>query len=263
MQSNIPIEIAKLDDREVTKSNSLILASYAMTLNEQRIILACISQIDSKTRLKEGAEFTLTVEAAKKIFYEESNERNAYRDLEEASKRLFERKVKILLPTGEVLETRFVSSNIFDKKKMQVTIEFAPKIVPFLSNLEHSYTKYRLANMTKLRSSYAIRIYELLVLWWDQGFVNKAIFIDELRGLLQLENKYRQLSEFRRRVIEPSIDQINEFTDFMVEIEFSKRNRTKIKDTIIFIFENKFQDSTAQQIEKSKKKQQKQRSFDL
>lgn len=98
----------ELTENLVVKSNELITASYAMTVNEQRLLLACISQIDSRQKLEGDAVFTLTVEQARDLFYSRGDQRHAYRDLQVAAERLFERKVRIDLGGNEELLTRFV-----------------------------------------------------------------------------------------------------------------------------------------------------------
>lgn len=210
----------------VVQSNELIQASYAMTLNEQRLLLACISQIDSRQTLESGEEFVLTVEQAQDLFYNERNAKNAYRDLETAAEKLFERKVRIDLGGNETLLTRFVQSVRFNPDSKQVSIEFANKIMPYLSQLEANFTKYRLANVVQLTSSYAVRIYELLVSWAGQGLHYKKMEIEELRELLMLDGKYKQFGELNSRVLSPALEQINDSTDFTLKVSFQKRGRS-------------------------------------
>lgn len=45
------------NNRLIVKSNKLIEASYRLTLNEQRVLLAGISQIDSRNSLEENMTF--------------------------------------------------------------------------------------------------------------------------------------------------------------------------------------------------------------
>lgn len=210
----------------VVQSNELIQASYAMTLNEQRLLLACISQIDSRQMLERGEKFTLTVEQAQDIFYSEKSAQNAYRDLADAAERLFERKVRIALPENKELLTRFVQSVLFEPGNKQVAIEFANEIIPYLSQLEANFTKYRLANIVQLTSSHAVRIYELIVSWAGQGLNYKKMEIKELRGLLGLENKYKDFKDFNRNVTQIALKQINDSTDFMLKVSFQKRGRS-------------------------------------
>lgn len=216
----------ELTDNLVVKSNELIRASYAMTVNEQRLFLACISQIDSRFTLDNCAKFTLAVEQARDLFYSRGDQRNAYRDLQDASERLFERKVRISLSDNKELLTRFVQSVLFDTDAGQVTLHFATEIIPYLSQLEQNFTRYRLQNVVQLTSSYAIRLYELIVSWAGQSCFYKEIEIDELRELLALGRKYKQFGEFKNYVINPAIEQINESTDFNIDIAFRKSKRT-------------------------------------
>lgn len=216
----------ELTDNLVVKSNELIRASYAMTVNEQRLLLACISQIDSRFTLDNGAKFTLSVEQARDLFYTEKNAQNAYRDLQDASERLFERKVRISLPDNKELLTRFVQSVLFDADSGQVTLHFATEIIPYLSQLEQNFTRYRLQNVVQLTSSYAIRLYELIVSWAGQNCFYKEMEIDELRELLALGDKYQRISQLKERVIDITVNQINESTDFNVDIAFRKSRRT-------------------------------------
>lgn len=217
---------AALDENLVVKSNELIQASYAMTVNEQRLLLACISQIDSLTKLAKCEPFRLTVEQARDLFYTKGDQRNAYRDLEDASERLFERKVRIALPKGKELLTRFVQSVVFDPEEGAVIIRFADDITPYLSQLERNFTQYRLQNVVQLTSTYAVRIYELIVCWTGQNQLFKEMEITDFREMLGLERKYKQFGELKRFVIEPALEQINDSTDFELDVSFRKSRRT-------------------------------------
>ena len=73
----------------VVKHIDLVTASYAMTRHEQNVLLACISQIDSRERLEDGKTFILTVEQARDLIYNGNDQNHAYRDLKTASEGLF------------------------------------------------------------------------------------------------------------------------------------------------------------------------------
>lgn len=214
-----------LSNNLVVKSNDLIMAIYALSVNEQRIFLSCLSQVDSREILERDALFTLTVEQARDLFYTRGDQRNAYRDLKQASRRLFERKAKIDLGDGQELLTRFVQSVKFDNKAEEVRLRFAYDLIPYLSQLEQNFTQYRLSNIVQLTSSHAIRIYELLVAWAGNGVLFKEMEIDEFRNLLALDGKYGQISELKRFVIAPALRQINDSTDFELDISFRKVRR--------------------------------------
>ena len=211
----------------VKKANDLTIAQYSMTVNEQRLLLACISQIPIDEPITSEFEFVLTTEQAQELFYTEKGKHNIYRDMREAVAALYERDVKIPLQNGDVLQTRFVSSIVWVADKNTIKVNFAPRIIRYLTMLKGNFTRYRLGNVVQLTSFYAVRIYELLVNWWQNGqCFKKQIEIDELKQILDIEEKYTQIGEFKKFVIERAISQINESTDFQVKAEFKKLKRS-------------------------------------
>lgn len=215
-----------MNNNLVVKANELVLASYAMTRHEQNLLIACISQVDSRKAIDEDKSFVVTVEQAKDLFYDNKSADNAYRDLQTASERLFDRKVRLSLGGNKELLTRFVQSVVFDPDVGAVTLRFATDIKPYLSQLEKNFTSYRVANIVQLTSQHAVRLYELVVCWAGQGQRHKELEIDEFRHLMGLDGKYRQFGELKRYVLSPASDQINESTDFRLRISFRKVGRT-------------------------------------
>lgn len=215
-----------MDNNLVVKANELVLASYAMTRHEQNLLIACISQIDSRKAIEDDKSFVITVEQAKDLFYDNKSADNAYRDLQTASERLFDRKVRLDIGDGKELLTRFVQSVVFDPNHGAVTLRFATDIKPYLSQLEKNFTQYRLANVVQLTSQHAVRLYELIACWAGQGQRYKELEMDEFRHLMGLDGKYKQFGELKRYVLTPASDQINESTDFGVKISFRKVGRT-------------------------------------
>ena len=215
-----------MDNNLVVKANELVLASYAMTRHEQNLLIACISQIDSRKAIEDDKSFVITVEQAKDLFYDNKSADNAYRDLQTASERLFDRKVRLDIGDGKELLTRFVQSVVFDPNHSAVTLRFATDIKPYLSQLEKNFTQYRLANVVQLTSQHAVRLYELIVCWAGQGQRYKELEMDEFRHFMGLDGKYKQFGELKRYVLTPASDQINESTDFGVKISFRKVGRT-------------------------------------
>ena len=54
----------------------------------------------------------------------------------------------------------------------------------------------------------------------------RVILIDDLRGALGLEGKYPEFKILNRAVIKPSVDELNQHTDLVVEYETIKKGRT-------------------------------------
>jgi plasmid replication initiation protein len=246
-----------MENNLIYKSNALIEASYALTTNEQRLLLACISQIDSSKPLDSTKPFTLTVAQARDLFYGDSDRNNAYRDLNAACERLYQREVRYKIEGGEndgdrVL-TRFVQLVRFDDKKQEATLYFSIGVLPYISQLKDNFTRYRIENMVQLTSTHAIRIYELIVMWWGQNQSYKEVELDEFKDILGLGLKYKQIGELNRYVVAPALEQINTKTDFNLEISMRKIGRSFTHIQLRF---NRKEEATAEDLKRKQNKQE-------
>ena len=68
----------------VVKSNKVVEASYMLTLAEQRVLLSCIAQIDSKAGLNENCRFEVSASGVADLVGLESLS-NTYRDLKKSN----------------------------------------------------------------------------------------------------------------------------------------------------------------------------------
>lgn len=234
----------------VCKANKVIEASYKLTLNEQRLILACIGQVNSMKELTSADRFELTAQEFAKLF--KVSEENAYQALKEVSEQLFERYVIIdnpdpEEPTLKYTKTRWISSIDYIPEKGKVAVYFAQRMLPYLSLLQGQFTKYKLEHIGKMTCVYAIRLYELLVQWQTVG--KREIALEELKELLQLEDKYDRMNNFKARVLEPAISDINTHSNFNVSWKQRKSGRNVTH--LIFTFAEK--ESTQEVIVKEPK----------
>lgn len=220
--------------RLVTKANSLIDASYILTLNEQRIILACASKLDGRKPMPKDGIFVLAAKEFMELFG--ADEKNAYAALKEAADRLYERDIKRIEGKGRT-RMRWVYKAHYQDGEGLVKIGFSPEIAPYLTMLHKQFTSYRLQDVASLGSPYAIRLYEMLAQYASTGLF--VISVDDLKERLGLTEKYARFSNFRSRVIQPSVDDVVAHTMFDVQWKAIKKGRTTIR--LEFRFEEKQQ----------------------
>ena len=222
-----------MDNITVYKSNALIQAGYRLDINEQRIILSCISQVNSNEELLSKDTFYVSARDLIKNWGVRPD--NAYRELKKAVNNLFERYITIDLSDDEILKTRWISSIKYTKKNGSIEVCFAQKILPYLSQLKEQFTKYKLAHVAQMRSMYGIRLYELLLQY--KHFGSREIEICWLRKQFEAEDKYKSIKDFKKRVIEPAIKDINETSDLWVK--YSQRKTGRRVTHLIFEFGEK------------------------
>lgn len=98
------------------------------------------------------------------------------------------------------------------------------------------YAPLNLDILTKFKSFYSQRLYELLRLWSRTDIViNKNFKIDQLRFILGVENKYPEYKNFKQRVLNQAIKEINSIGNMKVDIEEIKNGRKvdEIRFTIL------------------------------
>lgn len=210
---------------KVTKSNALINASYKLTLNEQRLVLSCIAQIDSRrfgmtpgpSSAKSGEVmfdqlWKIKVTAADFAKTFNINPRVAYDELKMATRDLYERTIRTTnarrnrqgVVVKTVTEKRWIISRSYEDGSGFAEITFNPEIAGYLTMLREQFTTYTLHQVASFRSIYTIRLFELLIQYRKTGYLLKNL--DDLIDLFQLS--YTRYADVRRCVIEPAVKEL-------------------------------------------------------
>lgn len=215
-----------LAKQTIRKSNALVEASYRLSVFEQRIILSCISRLKKDEKITDDVMYRVSateIADASGIPYA-----TAYKHLEEAAARLFERRVTLYeAPNGQgkiqVTHTRWVQTCKYVKTAGYVEVRFGKDVLPYLTELSVQFTKYYYSDVAKMSSAHAIRLYEILMQWRKAGF--REVEIEWLRGVLQLDSKYPSIKDLKRWVIEPAVEQINRHSPLNVTWDQRKTGR--------------------------------------
>lgn len=216
----------------VVKDNALINASYSLSLVEQRLILLAIV-ITRRHHHNMEWDFLLgkpiEISASDYIEAFDVSRQTAYEALQTASKTLFQRQFSYQ-ERGEVKgiwykTSRWVSDIAYMNETATVSFTFAPAVLPLITQLEKHLTSYELQQVANLNSSYAVRLYEILIAWRTTG-KTPQITLGDLRNKLGVINgEYERMSNFKSRVLDYSIEQINEHTDIKASYEQHKQGR--------------------------------------
>lgn len=216
----------------VTKSNYLIEAEYKLSLNEQRLILSAITKLDGRKPFPKNNQLIITASEFAEAF--NTPLKQAYEILEDASSRLYERDIKTFDKEHKIRSRfRWVDSVKYWDGEAKVTLSFCSHIIPYLTMLHQQFTSYEFKQISQLKTSYAIRFYELLIQFIKTG--ERYISLGKLRNLLELKTEYTRFFDLKKRIIDPAIDNINNLTDLTVEWDTIKKGRTIIG--LIFVFE--------------------------
>ena len=212
----------------IVKDNALINASYNLDLVEQRLILLAIVEARESGKGINSND-PLTVHAESYINHFSVHRNTAYQALKDACKDLFARQFSYQeqRPKGVAnITSRWVSQIAYVDNSATVELIFAPAIIPLVTRLEEQFTSYELKQVSGLSSAYAIRLYELLIAWRSTGKTPVIELSDFRQKLGVLETEYNRMHDFKKRVLDPAIKQINEHTDITVKVEQHKKGRS-------------------------------------
>lgn len=209
----------------IKKDNALINAAYTLTLAEQRLILLAVAEASGDMeKLKH-----VTIHAADYAQRFNITKWSAYEALNSASDQLFNRYFRYQEKTKNGsfshIKTRWVQSIGYIKDEGVIKVKFADDVLPFLCELKNRFTIYSIEAIAGLKSTYSIRLYEVLIAWKNSG-KTPVISLDNLRLRLGLEaHEYERMTDFKRRVLDAAIKQINENSDINASYEQQKSGR--------------------------------------
>ncbi len=201
-------------EMSVFKRDDMIQKSRVeLTVQEQRCILYAISKIKPTDSVFQEYTFEL------KDFYSLCGiEKDTYSDFKKALKKLADKSWWATIDdSGTESLLRWFSTLKTNKRSGKVTIKFHEDMMPYLLQLAEQgtfYTQYNMRYILPMTSQYSPRLYEILKSYEKN---NRLWFfeIDELKYLMNCQN-YERWPDFRRRVIEPAVKEINEYTDIKI-----------------------------------------------
>ena len=214
-------------DLQIVKSNQIIEASYRLSVAEQRVILSAISQVRRDKPVTDEVLYSVTAADLAELCG--TDPKTAYRDLQNAAERLQTRRVSLILePDGVTIRSKrrrvtcWVQTVDYIDQEGRIEMRFGKDILPYLTGLQREFTRYALSDVAKMTSAYGIRLYELLV-QWKGG--HREVALDDLRRWLQLEDRYPSIKDFKRWVLDPAVEQINEHSPLMLTWSQRKTGR--------------------------------------
>jgi plasmid replication initiation protein len=214
----------------IVKSNDLIQkARFTLSLQEQKIILYLISKIKPGDDDFIHQTFSV-VDFCMNCGIDHDSGGN-YKAIKDTIKALSDKSVWLTLESGTETLVRWINKAWINKNSGLIKMRLDDDMKPYLLQLSANFTQYELLYTLAMRSQYSVRLYELLK---SYEYKHTWTFdIDELKRLLSAEN-YTLFGDFKRKVLDISMREINDLSDIVVSYEIIKEVRkfVKIKFTI-------------------------------
>ena len=212
---------------EVVKTHRLNTALQKLSLSEIRLMqLAIIDARETGTGI--DTVTPLPIHASRYAEAFGVTRQTAYEVLIEAETSLFKRYFTFLDERdGKPVKSHWVSQAKYLDDEAIIEIMLTPAVVKEITRIDAIeaktlFTKFALEQVAPMKSVYSVRLYELLNQWRQAKKV--SFNLDVFRGQLGVEEtEYKAMSDFKRRVLDLAVNEINEKSDLKISYEQVKK----------------------------------------
>lgn len=223
-------EKGKKMSNQVIKTNRLNTAIQNLSLVEIRLIqLAIIDSRETQTGLTVDTPLRITAKRYAEAFNVDID--SAYDVMLDAEGTLFERRFTFINERDNPVKSRWVSQIEYMRGNGAIEIILTPAVVKEITRIDGKktfFTEYMLEQTAILNSVYSVRLYELLVQHRTNP-KNPKFELEVFRGQLGLGvSDYKRLCDFKRRVLDHAVNEINQKTDLQISYKPLKEGRRVI-----------------------------------
>lgn len=222
-------EIAEMRQKTVVKANEIIQKSrFNLSLQQQKVVLFLISQITPYDDEFKYYEFRIS-DFCRVCGISAKNGKN-HSDLRNAIKDIADKSMWITLENGDEALVRWIEKPYINRKTGTVRVRLNEDLKPFLLQLKDNFTRYELFWTLNFKSKYSIRLYELVksIHYHEMEGYRRTFGLEELKRLLDAES-YKTYQDFKTKVLEIAIKEINKYSEKIVHYTPIKEGRSVAK----------------------------------
>ena len=232
-----------MKDLSIVQSNELIASSYRLDIDEMRLLNLALTKIDSRKPNIGKIEIHPREFAAMYSL----NPNMIWRNMKKSVLGLMQKPIKLQFndEKGRAKERilSWLDEAVYyvdQEDSSKIEIEFSRKIEPYLFELQGNFTKINFEYASRLNTPFSFRLYQWLI---RQHRIKKGQYyqltmtIEEIKQSAQLDNSYKLWDDFKRRVIVPAVDAINQKTNLSVSYSVTKQGKKAHSLTFTYIDE--------------------------
>lgn len=236
MTAGLIVTVFKVDMSQITKqdvlrqSNALTTAAYSLGRNEKRILYIALKHfLDNPVDYKKTEFGHVSVDIETNRYASLFNSENASKEIAAAANAMKGKEVVFYLPDEDTDEDKAYDSFTWMVKRSHrpkrgvTTFYFNAELISIITEVKSDFTKFLIGDAGELSSGHSMRLYESIKQWANRR--NKVSFaVKWMIDRYCLPKSYERMSDFRRRFLKPSVEDIANKTDIKLRYTEEKRN---------------------------------------
>lgn len=205
----------------LVKGNSLNECFQNLPYNELKVLLLAF------VLFRENGESShfVRIDASRFAEVYEVKLHTAHHALTEAVEKLGMRQFSFYKENKNKVKTGWIAGIEYVHGENAIILALSPHVVAEISKRDSNFTSYYLEQISPFKSVYAIRVFEIMKQWKNAG-KTPVIAINDFRYMLGiLPNEYSRINNFKAKVLDLAMSEINEKTDMNVEYTQIKKGR--------------------------------------
>lgn len=227
-----------MKNNKITKSNELILAKYNYSIYENRWLSLFFSKINSKED-EFKPYYIISVKSMKSYF-----KHLLIDNIKTSATTLLSNFIKFKFLEINIGFNKYKIVNFLDKIEYtneEIKIFINNQMKQYLLSQKSFFTSYYISNILELKSKYAFRLYEISLMYLNQGFKNKKRKINEIKKQIGLSiDKYKSYKDLKKKFEDISTE-ISKKTNINLFFEFERKHKNKDLSNVNLHFEYKKQ----------------------
>lgn len=231
-------------DKEISHHNSISQGKLEdFELRELKLFLALMADVK-----KESLEYNYNSIDIKKFI---NMGDQSYKAFEKIISNLQKRRILIFENEDQYNAYNIFSILRFNKKEKYIIVKYNEEFFPLISDFKKNFCKYKLKYIEPLTSKYSIMFYMLC-----KSNEFRKEFTLSVNEINEKIGKVIRSNNLERRVLDPTIEEINRYTDINIEI-IKERNglKNKISGYKFIVFKKIIE--VSEELEKAVKKAKK------
>jgi plasmid replication initiation protein len=228
----------------VIQSNFLVEARFKLSLPQLKLFLFMIKEIDIND--KDFKTYRIFI----KDFLEDSKSkhRDLYSKADDITDIFMKHLLRLKEEDGSTSKVCLMSYCNYKQGRGYIKYRFDKALKPHLLRLKKQFTAYDIANIIHCKSTYSIRIYQLLKSF--EGLEERTITVEKLKEMLMIEDEYKRFYDFKVNVLNKAYK------------ELKGKPKNKIKSDLYFEYTLNKEGRKTESITFTIKKRKQQRMFD-